>query len=80
LTPDWWDNVRAIRDVAAPVLVVHSADDKVNPAADGRRVFAAAREPKRLAILQGFSHNALYLKPQDGWWTTVLALVRPPRS
>jgi hypothetical protein len=85
LTPDWWDNVRAIRDVSAPVLVVHSADDKVNPVAEGQRVFEAAREPKRLAILKGYGHNALYQKPQAGWWGPALAFVTggrcdPPTS
>ena len=75
LTPDWWDNVRAIRKVSVPVLVVHSADDAVNPVAEGRQVFEAAPQPKQLVILRGYTHNALYRTPQGGWWEPVLTFL-----
>jgi fermentation-respiration switch protein FrsA (DUF1100 family) len=75
LSPDWWNNVRAVQRVNAPLLVVHSDADTVNPLAEGLRVFAAAPGPKRLAILHGLGHNALYLTPEAGWWTPVLAFV-----
>jgi alpha-beta hydrolase superfamily lysophospholipase len=75
LTPDWWDNVRNIRKVSVPVLVVHSADDAVNPVAEGRQVFEAARQPKQLVTPRGYTHNALYRTPQGGWWTPVLSFL-----
>ena len=46
--------------VKCPVLVVHSADDELIPYHHGRKVFAAARQPKRFVALHG-SHNAGFL-------------------
>lgn len=74
-SPDWWNNVRAVRRLNAPLLLVHSDTDRVNPIAEGREVFAAAPAPKRMALLHGLGHNALYLTPDAGWWTPVLAFV-----
>ena len=53
---DWFDTVGAIGGVRAPVLVLHGARDRIIPVAMGRAVFAAAREPKRLWIVQEAGH------------------------
>jgi alpha-beta hydrolase superfamily lysophospholipase len=78
LSPDWWNNVRAIRRVSAPVLVIHSDSDTVNPLIEGREVFAVAHEPKQFVILHGYPHNALYRDPADGWWDQVLDFMSRP--
>lgn len=70
--PDWWNNVEAVRVVAAPLLFVHSADDAVNPIADAEHIYAAAKPPKRFARLRGFDHNALHQNPSIEWWAPVL--------
>jgi uncharacterized protein len=75
LSPDWWDNVEAIRRVNVPVLVVHSRSDQVNPVGEGEQIFNAANQPKTLALLDGFSHNSLYGKPSEMWWAPVLTFV-----
>lgn len=48
--PDWWNNVRAVRRIHAPLLVIHSETDRVNPVADGREIYAAANQPKSLVF------------------------------
>src|SRR5580698_10985694 len=65
--PDWWNNVKAVTAVHVPILIVHSDVDRVNPAEGGLRIFAAANQPKTLAILHGFNHNALYQEPIEEW-------------
>ncbi len=50
--------------IRAPLLVVHGARDKTVPTRYGRRLFAAAPEPKELFILEGGTHNDLYDHPQ----------------
>jgi alpha-beta hydrolase superfamily lysophospholipase len=73
LSPDWWNNVKSIRRVTVPVLVVHSRADQVNPVGEGQEIYAAANQPKTLALLDGFSHNSLYGRPAETWWGPVLA-------
>lgn len=51
-----FDNLRKIRDVACPVLVIHAEHDEIIPQAMGRRLFEAAHEPKQWASLRG-GHN-----------------------
>lgn len=48
------DPVNRIADLAPrPLLVMHSEDDPIVPFANGRRLFDAARQPKRFIALKG---------------------------
>ena len=76
--PDWWDNVKSVQEIRVPLLVVHSDADQVNPIDGGRKIFAAARQPKELAVLHGYRHNDLYQKPTEGWWSAVLVFINAP--
>lgn len=76
--PDWWDNVKSVQQIHAPLLVIGSDTDRVNPVQAGQEIFAAAHQPKTLTILHGYNHNALYQQPTDEWWSSVLAFVRAP--
>ena len=64
LVLDKWDSMARIGDIRAPLLVLHGARDKTVPTRYGRRLFAAAPEPKELLILDGGAHNDLYDHPQ----------------
>ena len=59
LTKNKLDSVSKIPRVGCPVLVVHGARDELIPAAQGRKLFDAAREPKLLKIVEGAGHNDL---------------------
>ncbi len=61
---DKWDSMAHIGRIRAPLLVVHGARDRTVPTRYGRRLFAAAPEPKELFILEGGTHNDLYDHPQ----------------
>ncbi len=78
MIPDWWDNVKSVREIHVPLLVVHSDTDHVNPVDGGRRIFAAGWQPKTLAILHGYRHNDLYQRPSEGWWLAVLSFIGAP--
>lgn len=45
--------------VECPVLVTHGDPDNTIPTAEGQRLFAAAKEPKRLILVPGADHNVL---------------------
>ena len=64
LVLDKWDSMAQIGRIRAPLLVIHGGRDKTVPTRYGRRLFAAAPEPKELLILERASHNDLYDHPQ----------------
>jgi alpha-beta hydrolase superfamily lysophospholipase len=76
--PDIWNNVRAVKKVRAPLLVVHSDADVMTPIEEGREVFAAANSPKQMAVLHGFKHNGSRRHTSETWWAPVLAFVGSP--
>jgi uncharacterized protein len=52
-----FDSVRAISRYHGPLLQIHGDADTIVPTEFGRRLFAAANEPKRLVIIPGGDHN-----------------------
>jgi fermentation-respiration switch protein FrsA (DUF1100 family) len=70
----WWLPVHAlmkdqfksndfIAAVVAPLLIIHGEVDELIPVEFGRRLFAAANQPKELEIVQGFGHEVLFEEP-----------------
>ena len=59
LTKNKLDTVSKLSRVRCPVLVVHGDRDELIPVSQGRRLFDAAPEPKRLIIIEGAAHNDL---------------------
>lgn len=59
LTRNKLDTVSKLPRVRCPLLVVHGDRDEIIPVSQGRRLFDAAREPKRLLIIEGAGHNDL---------------------
>lgn len=75
IVPDTWNNVENVSQVRSPVLVLHSDADRVNPVWMGQKIFEAAPQPKRLAILHGLRHNAAYKSPSEQWWQPAIQFV-----
>jgi len=57
LLMDRYRTVDALIEVSAPVLVVAGDRDRVVPIELSRKLYAAARDPKRLVIVGGADHN-----------------------
>ncbi len=77
---DRWDSIDRIGSVGMPLLVLHGDRDATIPVAQGRRLFDAAAEPKRLIVYPGGAHNDLRLfgagiDAMD--WIEALAAGRP---
>ena len=49
--------------------MIHGTRDRVVPVEHGRRLFEAARQPKRLVIVEGGRHSDLW---DRGLWASVL--------
>ena len=54
-----FDSHQKIRDVHAPILIVHGTRDEVVPFEMGQQLFRAAPEPKRFYPIEGAGHNNL---------------------
>ena len=61
---DKWDSMAKVGQIQSPLLVIHGSRDKTVPTRYGRRLFAAAPDPKDLFILDGGAHNDLYEHPE----------------
>jgi uncharacterized protein len=57
LLRDRYDSVALAGRLAAPLLVLAGGRDQIVPADHSRRLFAAAPQPKWLAVLDGADHN-----------------------
>jgi hypothetical protein len=56
LMKDPFDSEALIGGVTAPILMLHGTDDPAIPVAEARRLYAAAREPKAIFIVDGAGH------------------------
>ena len=54
---DRYPSIDRIRQINSPLLVIAGSNDTVIPVGQSRRLFDAAREPKRLVIVEGADHN-----------------------
>ena len=52
-----FDSVDKVARIGSPLLVVHGSDDRLIPAELGRRLYDAAREPKRWVLVEGGTHH-----------------------
>jgi len=52
-----FESARKLARVYCPVLVTHGEPDNIVPTEQGRALFSAAREPKRLMIFPGADHS-----------------------
>lgn len=52
-----FESARKLKSIRIPVLVSHGDPDPVIPVAEGRALYAAANEPKKLLIVPGGGHN-----------------------
>lgn len=61
-----YDSLERLPQVTCPLLVIHSRDDDIIPFAHGRRLFEAARSPKRFLEISG-GHNDGFVFARENW-------------
>ena len=72
LLSDQYRNIEHVAKVKAPRLVLHGEQDEVIPVAMGKRVYAAANEPKKLELFAEGHHSDLF---DHGAWERVRAFL-----
>jgi fermentation-respiration switch protein FrsA (DUF1100 family) len=66
-----YDSLSKIGTIHAPLLILHGDQDEVVPYAHGRRLFAAANEPKRFYTIAGSHHNDTYVAGGEGYFAAL---------
>lgn len=64
LVRDTWDSLSRIAQINMPLLLMHGLRDRTIPARYGRRLFAAAVEPRQLLLIEDGEHSDLYDFPE----------------
>ncbi len=75
LSKNRFESARKIANVKCPVLVTHGTNDQVIPADQGRKLYEAARDPKRLMIVDDGDHN-LFGNGGDEYMRKVVGFIR----
>jgi abhydrolase domain-containing protein 17 len=73
---DRFHNVRHIRRVHAPILVIHGTEDEVIPVSHGRLLYEAAGQPKQALWIEGAHHNDVPFVAGPRYWSTLSAFGR----
>jgi fermentation-respiration switch protein FrsA (DUF1100 family) len=63
-----YDNLAKISNCGKPLLLFHGTRDRIVPFDQGRRLFEAAQEPKRLFPIEGAGHNDTFFVGGDPYW------------
>lgn len=67
-----FESARKISNVKCPVFISHGDEDEVIPVEQGRKVFAAANEPKKLMIVP---HGTHWLLNEKGYFDEVVNFI-----
>jgi alpha-beta hydrolase superfamily lysophospholipase len=70
---DRFNNLRKIKTVHCPVLIIHGTRDTVINVAHGKQLFAAANEPKQALWVEGANHNDVELVAGDRYANSLRA-------
>jgi hypothetical protein len=72
MMPDVWQNINQVAKLQAPVLVVHSDEDRLFPLTMAERVCKACGENGELIMVPGLSHDAPVYAPTKAYWQPVV--------
>ena len=73
------DLLDKLRRLDLPVIVVHGAEDRIVPPEMARRLYDAARGPKRLIVVQGAAHSWVLRLAGNEVFDAVRELAAVPR-
>ena len=62
---DRFDNLKRMKSVEMPLLVIHGTADEVVPVSHGKKLFERHRGEEELVLLEGVGHNDLWATAGD---------------
>ena len=76
VVPDAYPSLRLVRDLRAPLLVLHGDRDDLVPLMYGQELYDAAPQPKWMHVLAGVGHNDLVERAGDEWAAAIEQFAR----
>ncbi|MBS1372316.1 MAG: alpha/beta hydrolase [Lentisphaeria bacterium] len=70
-------NIERIANIGMPLLIIHGTSDGIIPYSHGRKLFEAAKEPKKLHTAEGAGHNNILMKEGERYWQALAAFPAP---
>jgi abhydrolase domain-containing protein 17 len=70
---DKFTNIKKIKQINCPLLVIHGTADAIIPLWHGRRLYETALEPKYKLWVKGAGHNNLIQVANDDFWQAIKA-------
>jgi uncharacterized protein len=80
VVPDAYPSLRRVRQLRAPLLVIHGDRDEIVPRLHAEALFEAAPDPKRLHIIEGVGHNDLVTLAGEQWAAAIARFSAAPTS
>jgi uncharacterized protein len=77
---DRFSSIDRIARIDSPMLVIAGDRDRIVPLAQSQRLYEAAREPKRLVVIEGADHNDLELLAGPRLLEEVSLFLAAPRA
>jgi putative redox protein len=60
-----YNTLRDLEEINCPILIIHGGADSIVPLKEAEEIYEAAKEPKKIEVIQGASHT-LYDSPEYG--------------
>ncbi len=76
LLRDRYESIDMIGGIEAPLLVIAGSADRIIPSEQSKRLYDAANEPKRLAVIENAGHNDLALLAGEEMVREMVAFLR----
>lgn len=71
LPGDRFPNLKHIRQCQVPILIFHGEKDRVIPVRNGKKLFEAAPEPKKLILVPGAGHYDIQENLDEQYWQEI---------
>lgn len=68
---DKFNNLKKIKQVRCPVLVIHSINDTLVPFWHGNKLYQMIRKPKQHLWVQNADHNDAFWLADKNYWSTI---------
>lgn len=82
LPVDYFDNLRKIKYLKVPLLVIHGTNDHIIPYHHGKTLFEHAGEKtveplvKKMLTIKKGTHNGLFLQQPELFWSTIYEFLK----
>ena len=74
-----FDVIDKVGKITVPLLVLHGDQDEIIPFEHGKKVFAAAREPKQFYPITGAGHNNTFIAGGNPYYERLRSFIENPR-